>query len=352
MTNHRDPFRASVPVSMLAGCVACVSIAAAASAVPSAATASPQDRESQQTVARREGHRLDAAAASPQDRDSQSLRFRFDGGTAEQYFRKVEETLKDWSAKVPAAGWGDFAGPNIVLMQGLDLVPVPAMTIDARVRAPEDLESIESSLIGLFDGIKIDGWGDAFAMIDITLAGERIVVVAPRFFQSGKNSGAHVPISLAQWSMLAAPGPASKPAAERTTSVFPIGTADGNTVLDAVAAAIELAGLGEETELMLHAPSGMLIARTTAPGREVIEQLVAAIVVQQRMRGSSEATGANAARLATEAALQRLQDELVELRTVLAHREDTILELKGEIAMLRTQLQMLTDQSKPKPATP
>lgn len=103
---------------------------------------------------------------------------------------------------------------------------------------------------------------------------------------------------------------------------------------------------------MLHAPSGMLIARTTAPGREVIEQLVAAIVVQQRMRGSSEATGANAARLATEAALQRLQDELVELRTVLAHREDTILELKGEIAMLRTQLQMLTDQSKPKPATP
>jgi hypothetical protein len=329
MTNRLASSRGIALASSLAGCVACLSIAAVASAVPSAAT-----------------------EAAPQDHESQSFRFRFEGGTAEQYFRKVEEILKAWSAKVATAAEDDFAEPNIVLMQGLDLVPVPAMTIDARVQHFVDLEVIGGSLIGLFNGIELAAWGDAIAMLETAQVDGSIVVVAPRFFRAEKTSGALVPISLAQWSMLAASDPSSTPAAERTVSVFPIGTADGNTVLDAVAAAIELAGLGEETELMLHAPSGMLIVRTTAAGREVTEQLVAAIMAQQRMRGSSEATGANAARLATEAALQRLQDEAVELRTVLAHRENTILELKGEMAMLRTQLQMLTEESKPKPATP
>jgi len=331
MTDHLAIPPAIALASSLAGGVVCLPITAAASVVPRAAT-----------------------EAAPQDHASRSFRFHFGGGTAEQYFRTVEEVLKTWSTKVATDSeiHLDLAGPNLVLMPGLDLVAVPAMTVDARVPHPDDLRPIEQSLIGLFDGIEIAAWGDAIAMIETAHVGDDIVVVAPRFFRPEKTSGALVPISLAQWSMLATPDPASTPAAERTVSVFPIGTADGNTELDAVAAAIELADLGEETELMLHAPTGMLIVRTTDAGRAVVEQVVRALLKQPRVRGPLEATAANAERLNTEAALQRLQAETVELGTLLAEREDTIFELKGEIAMLRARLELLGDQSKPSPASP
>lgn len=313
MPSPRRTLRAATLAPIAAGCIVWLSLATLAAAA----------------------HRT-TSGDSPTQQQSHAVRFDFAGGTAKQYFEQVEQTLREQAASIDPSGESGLGAPSLILMPGLDLVPIPTMTLRAVVRDPQDFLLWSDALLAAFgDGPRLSDQGSSYAQLEtrpvpVPGAGP-LVLVSPRFLQATEESGRMELISPARWSTISDESADVDARGVTSVSFFALGDAAPDTVLDAVAAAIELAGLGDETELLLHPASGTLIARTTAAGDDLIGRAIYSILHEQpalQLQGGA----------VPKAEYERLVDETRALGDQLRSRSTEIQRLNSAMERLKIDL--------------
>lgn len=284
----------------------------------------------------------DAAATAKGGPASTTVRtFRFNGGTAREYFEQASKQLAAWAQ--PGGADGPYAWvivPNIVLLPGLEHVSVPPMSI----AIPADDHTGEKTcraVLGAIADVELVAAGDRLAWIRLDSTVDNVIRICAEFSQYETlpdGSRRRVP----------AGPPAGQPATRVT--VHAVGADGPEAALSVASAAIKLAGLGDRTELMIHEPSKTLLARTSVEGERVIEAAIGASQTANRAAEWHRLTIEARKHLAEQAQLEftiaQLREANRDLQDVVRMREASVLDLTRQIA----RLELAAQQAKPQEA--
>ncbi|MBI1302689.1 MAG: hypothetical protein GC172_02730 [Phycisphaera sp.] len=295
--------------------VTATALASAASASSAARAASPASRSVQEDGSERR----------------QIYTFRFDGGTAQQYFEQARAQLTEWGREE----W-EQPIPNLILLPGLDKIEVPAVSLAFVISDAQGLMNAVGETLGAITEVElpsVDGTVATILLNDNTGPAIRIVPEFQKFVEPGTGA------------VRTGPLPAPR-ATSDSVVVLSVGTVDLEAALGAASAAIKLAGLGDRTELMVHEQSGTILARTTIEGEAILFKVIEAAKTQRESLDRSPAIEAVRRYEMQVGSLQfkieRLEEENRQLNALVQVREREIVEMNRALVKLETALQQAT----------